>query len=65
MFLFLEEANFDWPTYLLGEDYDQPISSHDESLNNEDHVDATFVEDETNGEIEIESKPIDLIEQQN
>ena len=61
----VEEATFDWPAYLLG---DQPILSHDtndDSLNNDDQVDTTFIEHETNDEMEMESKPIDLIEQQN
>lgn len=27
--LFVEEANFNWPTFLLGNDYQQPIISND------------------------------------
>ncbi len=62
---FAEEANFDWPAYLLGEQYYQPIDTHDDSLNDDDHVDSTFIHNETNEDIEMESKPIDVIEQQN
>jgi hypothetical protein len=64
----IEEATFDWPAYLLGERYDQPIVLHDtndDSLNEDDYVDSTFIQNETNEDIEMESKPIDVIEQQN
>jgi hypothetical protein len=68
-FNFSEEANFDWPRYLLGDRYRQPMILHDtndDSINDEDsHVDSTVVHNETIEDIEMESKPIDLIEQQN
>ncbi len=66
---YTEEANFDWPAYLLGDEYYQPIVSietHDDSINDDGKVDSTFLENEnTSKEIEIESKPIDVIEQEN
>ncbi len=69
---YTEEANFDWPAYLLGDDYRQPIVSidsydvNDDSINDDyDKVDSTFIQNDTSKEIEIELKPIDDIEQQN
>ncbi len=63
---FIEEANFNWPAYLLGDEYNQPIISidpHDDSINdNDDKIDLTF---DTSKEIDIELKPIDVIEQEN
>ncbi len=64
----IEEANFDWPAYLLGDEDHQPIVSidpHDESINDDDRIDPTLLENETSEEIEMEYKPIDEIEQQN
>jgi hypothetical protein len=64
----IEEANFNWPAYLLGEEYYHPIVSidtHDDSINDDDQMDSTVILNETNEEIEIELKSIDDIEQQN
>ncbi|CAF1078845.1 unnamed protein product [Rotaria sordida] len=68
----IEEANFDWPAYLLGNQGEQSIVStdwnDDDSIdddNNDDKIDSTFIQNDDSGEIQIESKPIDDIEQQN
>ncbi|CAF0909203.1 unnamed protein product [Adineta ricciae] len=66
----VEEANFNWPVFLLGNDYQQPIASDDyqddESLtDDDDRIDSTSIQNDTIVDIELESKPIDDIEQQN
>ncbi|CAF3929267.1 unnamed protein product [Rotaria sp. Silwood2] len=68
----IEEANFDWPTYLLGNKDEQAIVStnwnEDDSIDDnddDDKVDSTFIQNDDSEEIQIESKPIDDIEQQN
>ncbi|UJR10089.1 hypothetical protein I4U23_014311 [Adineta vaga] len=70
----VEEANFNWPAYLLGDNYQQAITStdyhDDESLTDDDddddnRIDLTSIQNETMVENEMESKPIDDIEQQN
>jgi hypothetical protein len=50
---------------LLGDDYQQSITVFDESLNEDDKVDSTLNQNETNEEIETELKIIDDIEQEN
>ncbi len=50
---------------MLGDDYQQSITVFDESLNEDDKVDSTLNQNETNEEIETELKIIDDIEQEN
>ncbi|CAF4315704.1 unnamed protein product, partial [Adineta steineri] len=69
----IEEANFNWPAYLLGNDYKKPIGSidwhGDESINDDEYddekIDSTFDQNDSIAEVNFDSKPIDDIEQQN
>ncbi|CAF1161140.1 unnamed protein product [Adineta steineri] len=69
----IEEANFNWPAYLLGNDYQKTTGSidwhGDESVNDEEYddekIDSTFNQNDSIAEVNFDSKPIDDIEQQN
>ncbi|CAF3680517.1 unnamed protein product [Rotaria socialis] len=70
----IEEATFDWPAYLLGNQNEQLVASIDwneeESIDendddNHNKLDSTYLQNNDSEEVHIESKLIDDIEQQN